>query len=95
MLRISKVLSNSQTTILRAEGEVREEDLSLLVTELESLREKNGRQIVVDLSAVSFVATEAVDALKDFLGRQIYFMACRPLVRNLFQAGGLSAMILD
>jgi len=95
MLRLSRVLSNKETTIIKIEGQIHEEDLNLLHDELEQIRHHSSGEIIVNLSSLSFVSPTIVRVLKAFAGRKVFLMNCEPFLRNVVQAAGLTRMVLD
>lgn len=94
MLRISTIEPNKRTAILNAEGDLGVENLQVLHGELSTLCGSNDRLVILNFADVSSASPEIIDTLRSFAAFDLYLMNCRPFIRNLLEAAGLSRMVL-
>jgi len=95
MYRLRNVRVNEQTSIVKIEGELREDSLSNWQKELETIRNNTPGDIILNCAALSFVSPLVVPYLKKISNSRTYLLNCSPIFRNTLQAAGLSSMLLD
>ncbi len=95
MLRITKTFENDRTSIYKVEGKITEEILAVWTKELRALGHIPGRHIILDFSQVWSICIKGVDVLVKLMSDHLYVMNCPMEVRNVLQAAGLSARMLE
>lgn len=88
MLKISLVESSRQGIILRLEGQL----IGPWVRELRKTCEEslhNGRQLILDLSEVSFVDGEGIALLHSLMASRVVLRNCSPFVTEQLKGGAV------
>lgn len=87
MLRITKAVQNRSLVTLKAEGRIVSEWVPVLEEEcLTCLRE--GQQVRLDLSEVSFIDRRGVEMLKQIRSENLQIINCPALIGHLLTAKG-------
>lgn len=95
MFRIKTYSINNQTSLLKIEGEIGDEQLNVWTKEMKQLRRLGTRDIILDFGWVSFISPKAIHALQERIYGGVYVWNSNALVRNMLQTAGLSGHILD
>ena len=95
MFRIKTYSINNQTSLLKIEGEIGDEQLHVWTKEMKQLRRLGTRDVILDFCWVSFISPKAVHALQEWIYGGVYVWNSNALVRNMLQTAGLSGHILD
>lgn len=82
MLRITKLTHPETPNRLTVEGDIVAQDASVLERECQKQLEQHC-ELVVDLSAVTFIDACGAAALRRLQGAQLTFTGCSPLIREL------------
>ena len=82
MLRITRTVSSPSHVLLKAEGQIVAEWVTLLEDECRKLLEADQR-VVLDLGAVTYLDRNAVHVLRTLNAGNLSFSNCSPLIEEL------------
>jgi len=94
MFRITKAFENEATEIFRIEGQVSDENLSEWIREIERIKSRNHRAVILDFAQVWFMSPRAVQAVMANLSDRTYVMNCGMELRNVLHVSGMSQRML-
>lgn len=95
MFRIKKIFENDLIHILKIEGEINEENLSVWADEIRNLINSSSHQIIIEICEVTYMSPKAVESLMEQLTDDIYLLNCPTSIRNMLHTAGYSKNVLD
>lgn len=82
MLRLTRTAQSPSRVVIKAEGQIVAEWVSVLEDECRDLAMQD-RQVVLDLASVSYLDTRAVELVRALAAGPVSIVNCSPLVEEL------------
>jgi anti-anti-sigma regulatory factor len=95
MFRIKKIFENDLTYILKIEGEITEENLSVWTDEIRNLINSSNHQVILEICEVTYMSPKAVENLIEQLTDDIYLLNCPTFMKNMLHTAGYAKNVLD
>jgi len=95
LFRIKQIYENDLTCIVKIQGEIVVEDIPDWRNEIARFMEPSEKQLILEISYVGYMCPEAVQLLISLLNHDIFLLHGPVSIRNMVQAAGLSANVLD
>src|SRR5437867_1396810 len=83
MFRITKAFENDRTSIYKIEGKVTDENLVDWNQEIDSITLNSGRQVILDLSQIWYISSNAIEILLKHILDHVYILNCGMQIRNV------------
>ena len=95
MFRITKAFENRSTFIFRIEGKVTDTTLPAWIAEINSFKQLEGRQVILDFCDLLSICPAALEALLKNITDDLFILNCGVEIRNLLHASGLAGRMLE